>query len=66
MLQESEDRTRVWDRKDAQAHHMHRQIGELIAIDFQPFSIVEIVRFKRLVSSVSHKGQCHSGSTENS
>ena len=51
-LQECEDRPQVWDMNDAQAHHIHRQIGDMIAIDSQPFSIMENVGFTRLVSAL--------------
>ena len=40
-IKKSRERTQVWDSNVSWAHHIHRWIRELIAIDCQPFSIVQ-------------------------
>jgi len=37
----STDRVCVWHMNDSRALHIHRKIGEMIAVDNQPFSQVE-------------------------
>ena len=36
-----------WDIKDARAKAVLQHLGEMIALDYQPMSIVEDVRFRR-------------------
>ena len=48
-LQESGDRVRVWDINDARAQRIHRRIGEMIALDCEPFSVVKDQGFKQLI-----------------
>ena len=43
--QESSDKTQMWDINDPRAHKIHTRIGEMIALDYQPFSIVDNVGF---------------------
>ena len=45
MLQESLDKMCKWDISDLRALHIHTRIGETIAPDYQPFSIVDDVGF---------------------
>lgn len=52
MLVESKDRVRIWDINDSQAQRVHQLIGEMIAIDTQPFSIVENDGFTKLVNTL--------------
>ena len=47
---ESSDRVRIWDINDPRAQRVHRLIGEMIAIDNQPFSVVENEGFTTLLS----------------
>lgn len=51
-LQESSDKARKWDINDPRAQHIHTRIGEMIALDYQPFSIVDDVGFVRLLHSL--------------
>ena len=51
-LSESGDRVHVWDINDPQAQRVHRLIGEMIAIDTQPFSIVENEGFTKPLSTL--------------
>ena len=48
-LQESVEKSRKWDINDTKALVIHRKIGEMIAIDDQPFSIVSDTGFINLV-----------------
>ena len=51
-LQESSDRTRVWATNDAKALRVSRKIGEMIAIDCQPLSIVSDTGFVCLLNTL--------------
>ena len=48
-LQESSQK---WDINDPRAHKSHTRIGEMIALDYQPFSIVDDVGFICLLHSL--------------
>ena len=47
-----EDRLRHWGINDERAQRVHRRIGEMIALDCHPFSIVEDEGFTRLVKEL--------------
>ena len=49
---ESGDRVRMWDINDPRAQRVHRLIGEMIAIDIQPFSVMENEGFINLLSTL--------------
>ena len=49
-MQESDERVRVWDVNHPKAQRVHQRIGEMIAIDSQPFSIVEDDGFVQLLN----------------
>ena len=49
-ISDSYDRTRVWDINDARSRHIHQKIGEMIAFDFQPFSVVDDRGFRSLLN----------------
>ena len=51
-LEESSDRSTVWDINDVRAHRVHCRIVEMIALDDQPLSIVEDRGFNRLISTL--------------
>ena len=51
-LKESEDRSRVWATSDPRAVHISTKIGEMIALDCQPFFLVDDVGFVRLVNAL--------------
>ena len=44
-----EDRIRHWGINDVRAQRIHRRIGEMIALDAHPFSIVENHWFTHLI-----------------
>ena len=49
-LFESGDRVHVWDINDPRAQRVHTLIGEMIAINTQPFSVMENEGFTNLLS----------------
>ena len=51
-LFELEDKLRQWDINDVRAQRIHRLVAEMIALDTQPFSVVEDVGFVRLVKTL--------------
>ena len=53
--QESSDKTQMWDINDPRAHKIHTRIGEMIALDYHPFSIVDNVGFIYLLCSLEPK-----------
>ena len=57
ILEESQDRVKVWDINDPRAKKTHQLIGEMIALDTQPFSIVEDVGFTRLLHCLEARYQ---------
>lgn len=52
---ETVDKGAKWDINDPRAQRIHTKIGEMIALDFQPFSIVEDAGFSRLLGSVESR-----------
>ena len=63
-LQESSERAKRWDINDPPAQNIHTKIGEMIALDYQPFSIVEDVGFSRLLHSIEPRYKLPSYITE--
>ena len=51
-LTEVEARVQPWDINDACAVRVHKKIGEMMALDFQPLSIVSDVGFIRLLNTL--------------
>lgn len=51
-LKETLDLKKIFDINSPQAQKIHYAIGEMIALDTQPFSIVEDIGFKRLMNLV--------------
>ena len=51
-LMECKDQVRHWDINDVRAQRVHRCIGEMIALDCHPFSVVEDEGFIRLVKEL--------------
>ena len=45
----------MWDINDPRAHKIHTRIGEMIALDYHPFSIVDNVGFIYLLCSLEPK-----------
>ena len=56
-LEESQDYVKVWDINDLRAKKTHQLIGEMIALDTQPFSIVEDVGFTCLLHCLEPRYQ---------
>ena len=48
-LQECDDRVRQWNINDDRSQRIHKRIGEMIALDCHPFSLVEDEGFTRLL-----------------
>ena len=46
---EVQDRGRKWDISDIRAQRVHKLVMEMIALDKQPFSLVENIGFVRLL-----------------
>ena len=51
-IQQAQNRSRAWDVNDAQAQTIHRRIAEMIALDCQPFSIVQDHGFAQLLKAL--------------
>lgn len=51
-LEETLDLKKIWDINSSQAQAIHQLIGEMIAVDNQPFSIVEDLGFNRLIKKL--------------
>ena len=51
-LQATEQRTSVWGINDPRALCIHKKIGEVIAVDNQPFSLVEDIGFTCLLHTL--------------
>ena len=51
-IDESIARTAKCDIDSSQAQDIHKAIAELIAVDCQPISIVEVIGFERLMKKV--------------
>ena len=48
-------RDRKWDINDAIAQQIHKFVMEMIALDNQPFSLVEDIGFVRLLQVLEHR-----------
>ena len=63
-LQEMAELRKVWDINDFRAKRIYTKVGEMIAIDYQPVSIVDHEGFKSLISTLeSPSTKCPAGST---
>ena len=56
-MQETAELRKVWDINDFRAKQIHTKVGEMIAIDYQPVSIVDHEGFKLLISTLEPKYQ---------
>ena len=54
-LQEMAELRKMWDINDFRAKRIHTKVGEMIAIDYQPVSIVDHEGFKSLISTLEPK-----------
>ena len=48
-LEESSSRTKVWDASDPRAFEITTKVGEMIALDCQPLSVVDNIGFVRVL-----------------
>jgi len=51
-LEETEARTKPWDINDPRAVRVHQKIAEMMALDFQPYSIVIDEGFSQLLKTL--------------
>ena len=54
-LQECDDRVRQWNINDDRSQRIHKQIGEMIALDCHPFSLVEDEGFTHLLRELEQR-----------
>ena len=58
-LKETQELTRPWDINDNKSQCVHKRIGKMLAIDYQPLSMVEDNGFTRVetlwASSIAHQ-----------
>ena len=57
-LIEVQDLTKTWDINDTRAQRVHRKVGEMVAIDCQPISVVEDVGFRQVLRTLEPRYQC--------
>ena len=57
-LAETEARVKPWDIKDPRAIHVHQKIAEMMALDFQPYSIVSDTGFTELLKTLEPNTPC--------
>ena len=60
FLIEVQDLTKTWNINDARAQQVHRKVSEMVAIDCQPISVVEDVRFRQVLRTLEPRYQCPS------
>ena len=51
-LEDIQEKRKLWDINDSRAQKFHYLIGEMIAVDLQPFSVVEDLGFNRLLNNM--------------
>ena len=51
-LTQSEDRRKAWDINDSRAKAVHLKIAEMIALDCQPYSVVDDIGFRAMVQAL--------------
>ena len=51
-LKGSEDRVKLWGINDPRAAVLHRKLGEMTALDYQPISLVEDIGFLRFIAAL--------------
>ena len=52
LLIEAETKVKTWDINDPRAMRIYQLVGEMIAIDNQPFSVVHDTGFNRLIKTL--------------
>ena len=59
-LEETQELSKPWDINDARSQCVHKRIGEMLAVDCQPLSMVEDVGFKRVLQILEPHYKCPS------
>ena len=59
-LEETQELSKPWDINDAWSQRVHKRIGEMLAVDCQPLSMVEDVGFKRVLQILELHYKCPS------
>ena len=59
-LEETQELLKPWDINDSRSQRVHKKIGEMLAIDCQPLSMLEDVGFKRVLQILEPRYKCPS------
>lgn len=59
-LKETQQLSKPWDINDDRSQRVHKRIGEMLAVDCQPLSMVEDVGFKRVLQILEPRYKCPS------
>ena len=59
-LEDTQELSKPWDINDARSQRVHKRIGEMLAVDCQPLSMVEDIGFKRVLQSLEPRYKCPS------
>ena len=51
-MEDCDDQVKIWDTNDVRSQRITRYIGEMLYLDFRPFSIVEDIGFIRLMKAI--------------
>ena len=54
-MEETRARVKIWDINNPKAERIHRKIAEMMALDYQPLSVVNDIGFTRLLQTVERK-----------
>ena len=54
-MEETRARVKIWDINDPKAEHIHCKIAEMMALDYQPLSVINDVGFTCILQSVKPK-----------
>ena len=54
-VEETQTRVKVWDINDPKAECIHCKIAEMMALDYQPLSVVNDVGFTSLLQTIEPK-----------
>ena len=51
-MKETQARVKLWDINDTKAERIHRKMAEMVALDYQPLSVVTDVGFTSLLQTI--------------
>ena len=54
-MEETRARVKIWDINEPKTERIHRKIAEMMALDYQPLSVVNDVGFTRLLQTIEPK-----------